>query len=128
MMVHCRNTSRLNHTREGIVSPFHHTPGLVPMPDQPQWELDHLLCASSQVETSITPSCIPWLYIYTVSLLLHFPSPSPLPPPHTHSTRLQALKEPVYTQKEAEMAAGMGNYVLQQPDTNITNVDMDRTT
>ena len=68
------------------------------------------------------------IYIYTVSLLLHFPSPSPLPPPHTHSTRLQALKEPVYTQKEAEMAAGMGNYVLQQPDTNITNVDMDRTT
>ena len=59
--------------------------------------------------------------------------PPPLPPsPHTHTyihtARLQALKEPVYTQKEAEMAAGVGNYVLQQPDTNITNVDMDRTT
>ena len=56
-----------------------------------------------------------------------------LPPPlpthtHTHTARLQALREPVYTQKEAEMAAGVGNYVLQQPDTKVTNVDMDRTT
>ena len=42
--------------------------------------------------------------------------------------RLQALKEPVYSQKEAEMAAGMGNYVLQQPDVTVTDVDMDRTT
>ena len=38
--------------------------------------------------------------------------------------RMQALKEPVYTQKEAEMAAGMGNYVLQKPDTSFTDVDM----
>ena len=67
------------------------------------------------------------IYIYCV-IIATFSLPSPLPPPHTHSTRLQALKEPVYTQKEAEMAAGMGNYILQQPDTNITNVDMDRTT
>ena len=38
--------------------------------------------------------------------------------------RMQALKEPVYTQKEAEMAGGMGNYVLQKPDTSFTDVDM----
>ena len=63
-----------------------------------------------------------------VSLLLHPPSPHTHTHTHTYFTRLQALKEPMYTQKEAEMAAGMGNYVLQQPDTNITNVDMDRTT
>ena len=31
--------------------------------------------------------------------------------------RLKALKEPVYSQKEAEAAAGMGNYVLCAPDT-----------
>ena len=38
--------------------------------------------------------------------------------------RMQALKEPVYTQKEADMAAGMGNYVLQKPDTSFTDIDM----
>ena len=38
--------------------------------------------------------------------------------------RLQALKEPVYSQKEADMAAGMGNYVLKQPDTSFTDIDM----
>ena len=37
---------------------------------------------------------------------------------------MQALKEPVYTQKEADMAAGMGNYVLQKLDTSFTNIDM----
>jgi hypothetical protein len=37
---------------------------------------------------------------------------------------MQALKEPVYTQKEADMAAGMGNYVLQKPDTSFTDIDM----
>lgn len=37
---------------------------------------------------------------------------------------MQALKEPVYNQKEAEMAAGMGNYVLQKPDTSFTDIDM----
>ena len=31
--------------------------------------------------------------------------------------RLKALKEPVYSQKEAEAAAGMGNYILCAPDT-----------
>ena len=40
--------------------------------------------------------------------------------------RLQSLKEPVYTQREAEMAAGMGSYVLQQPDSSVTDVDMDK--
>ncbi len=29
------------------------------------------------------------------------------------SYRLQALKEPAYSQKEAEMIAGMGNYVVK---------------
>ncbi len=48
----------------------------------------------------------------------------PLPP---STLRLQALKEPVYSQKEADMAAGMGSYVLQQPDASVTDVDMDRT-
>ena len=37
---------------------------------------------------------------------------------------MQALKEPVYTQKEADMAAGMGSYVLQKPDTSFTDIDM----
>ena len=39
---------------------------------------------------------------------------------------MQALKEPIYTQKEAEMAAGMGNYVLKPPDmcTSLTDIDM----
>lgn len=41
--------------------------------------------------------------------------------------RVQALKEPVYSQSEAEAAAGMGSYVVQQPDTSLTDVDMDRT-
>ena len=40
------------------------------------------------------------------------------------SCRMQALKEPIYTQKEAEMAAGMGSYVLQKPDTSLTDIDM----
>ena len=31
-----------------------------------------------------------------------------IPPTH----RLHALKEPVYTQRESEMAAGIGNYIL----------------
>lgn len=43
---------------------------------------------------------------------------------YIHVHRMQALKEPVYTQREAEMAAGMGNYVLQQPDANFTDIDM----
>ena len=38
--------------------------------------------------------------------------------------RMQALKEPIYTQREAEMAAGMGNYILKQPDTSLTDIDM----
>ena len=42
---------------------------------------------------------------------------------HLHY-RLQALKEPVYTQKEADMAAGMGNYVLKRPDTSFADADM----
>jgi len=29
------------------------------------------------------------------------------------------LKEPVYSQKEAESAAGMGNYILKAPNTSI---------
>ena len=33
----------------------------------------------------------------------------------------------MYTQKEADMAAGMGSYVLQSPDAALTDVDMDRT-
>ena len=37
---------------------------------------------------------------------------------------MQALKEPVYTQKEADMAGGMGNYVLQKPDTSFADIDM----
>ena len=44
------------------------------------------------------------------------------------SGRLQALKQPVYTQKEAEMAAGMGDYVLKTPDTNFSDMlDIERT-
>ena len=41
--------------------------------------------------------------------------------------RLKALKEPVYSQKEAEAAAGMGNYVLCLPDTMAAfqNTDME---
>ena len=38
--------------------------------------------------------------------------------------RMQALKQPIYTQKEADMAAGMGNYALKQPDTSFTDIDM----
>ena len=38
--------------------------------------------------------------------------------------RMQALKQPVYTQKEADMAAGMGNYVLKTPDASFTDIDM----
>lgn len=34
------------------------------------------------------------------------------------------MKEPIYTQREAEMAAGMGNYVLKQPDASITDIEM----
>ncbi len=56
-----------------------------------------------------------WLYLQPVDSA--FPS-----------YRVQALKEPVYSQKEAEMAAGMGSYTLQQPDSCITDVDMDRST
>lgn len=34
----------------------------------------------------------------------------------THSlARLKTLKEPIYTQHEAEAAAGMGNYSLSTP-------------
>jgi len=33
--------------------------------------------------------------------------------------RLGALKEPVYSQKEADMAAGMGNYVIRSPDLQV---------
>ena len=39
--------------------------------------------------------------------------------------RLKALKEPVYSQKEAEAAAGMGNYVLCAPDTMAVLQDTD---
>ena len=38
--------------------------------------------------------------------------------------RLTALKEPVYSQREAEMAAGMGNYLLKTPGVAQTDVDM----
>ncbi len=38
--------------------------------------------------------------------------------------RLHALKEPVYTQKEAEMAAGMGNYILKSPNSALSDVSM----
>lgn len=41
--------------------------------------------------------------------------------------RLQALKEPAYSQKEAEMAAGMGNYILKAPDVSLTDVCMKET-
>ena len=46
---------------------------------------------------------------------------------HVHCIRLKALKEPVYSQKEAEAAAGMGNYVLCPPDTMAAfqNTDME---
>ena len=40
------------------------------------------------------------------------------------SHRLQALKQPVYSQREAEMAAGMGSYVLTQPSTVLTDAEM----
>ena len=30
----------------------------------------------------------------------------------------------MYTQKEAEMAAGMGNYVVKPPDASITDIEM----
>ncbi len=33
--------------------------------------------------------------------------------------RLCALKEPVYSQKEAEMAAGMGSYVIKSPEVSL---------
>ena len=33
--------------------------------------------------------------------------------------RLSALKEPVYSQKEADMAAGMGNYIIRSPDSQV---------
>ena len=39
------------------------------------------------------------------------------------SFRLKALKEPVYSQKEAEAAAGMGNYVLCAPDMIMAHKD-----
>ena len=50
----------------------------------------------------------------------------PPPPP-----RLHALKEPVYTQREAEMAAGMGNYIIKRPevglfDSIMTEVNSDK--
>lgn len=38
--------------------------------------------------------------------------------------RLQALREPVYSQKEADMAAGMGNYILKAPDVSMTDTCM----
>lgn len=37
--------------------------------------------------------------------------------------RLKALKEPVYSQKEAEAAAGMGSYVLHAPVTMAAHKD-----
>ena len=42
--------------------------------------------------------------------------------------RLTALKEPVYSQREAEMAAGMGNYVVKSPDVAVTDVNMKNAT
>ena len=42
--------------------------------------------------------------------------------------RLHALKQPVYSQKEAEMAAGMGDYVLKTPDINFVDMlDIEQT-
>ena len=37
----------------------------------------------------------------------------------TQYFRLTALREPVYTQKEAEMAAGMGHYILPSPPLDV---------
>ena len=51
---------------------------------------------------------------------------------HCLHCRLHALKEPVYSQKEAEMAAGMGNYVIKRPegslfDSVMTEADSNKT-
>lgn len=43
---------------------------------------------------------------------------------HVPPFRLQALKEPAYSQKEAEMAAGMGNYILKAPSVAVTDICM----
>ena len=48
-------------------------------------------------------------------------------PPLDILARLQALKEPAYSQKEAEMAAGMGNYILKAPSVAVTDICMEET-
>ena len=41
------------------------------------------------------------------------------------SPRLKDLKEPIYTQHEAEAAAGMGNYSLSTPPTSVEVIAME---
>ena len=41
------------------------------------------------------------------------------------SPRLKDLKEPIYTQHEAEAAAGMGNYSLSAPPTSAEVIAME---
>lgn len=40
-------------------------------------------------------------------------------------TRLKTLKEPIYTQEEAEAAAGMGNYSLSTPPAFVEVTEME---
>ena len=42
------------------------------------------------------------------------------------SGRLHALREPVYTQREAEMAAGQGSYHIPTRDTAFSTTAMDQ--
>ena len=39
--------------------------------------------------------------------------------------RLKTLKEPIYTQHEAEAAAGMGNYILSTPPAFVEVTEME---
>lgn len=39
--------------------------------------------------------------------------------------RLKSLKEPIYTQQEAEAAAGMGNYSLSTPPALVEVTEME---
>ena len=78
--------------------------------------LDYLVLGGTLDQRGILISierfhCIYFFFADVVLLLIYF-------------GRMQALKEPVYTQREAEMAAGMGSYVLQKPDTSFTDIDM----
>lgn len=40
-------------------------------------------------------------------------------------TRMKTLKEPIYTQHEAEAAAGMGNYSLSTPPAFVEVTEME---